>query len=70
MTFEREMLPDRPDTREEFLRTFWVAKAAHAPLVFTRGLMAVQLSLRSRAAGWHLHHRQRDAKRADGFDAP
>ena len=50
MPLEREMLPDRPEARKEFLRTFWVSKTTHAPkevplgdatLTFTRWLVAV-----------------------------
>jgi hypothetical protein len=41
MPLEREMLPDRPEARERFLRAFRVAKAAHATLMFARQLMAV-----------------------------
>ncbi len=38
---DREVLPDRPEAREKFLRAFRVAKAAHATLTFTRWLVAV-----------------------------
>jgi len=41
MPFEREMLPDRPEARKKFLRTFWVSKTTHATLTFTRWLVAV-----------------------------
>src|ERR1700710_500058 len=41
MPFEREMLPDRPEAREECLRAFRVAKAAHAALAFACRLVAV-----------------------------
>ena len=41
MPLEREMLPDRPETREKFLCAFRVAKATHAPLAFACRLMAV-----------------------------
>jgi hypothetical protein len=41
MPFEREMLLDRPEAREECLRAFRVAKAAHAALAFACRLVAV-----------------------------
>ena len=41
MPFEREMLSDRPEAREECLRAFRVAKAAHAALAFACRLVAV-----------------------------
>ncbi len=34
MPLQCEMLPDWPEAREEFLRAFRVAKAAHATLAF------------------------------------
>ena len=41
MPLEREMSPDRPETREKFLCTFRVAKAAHATRAFACRLVAV-----------------------------
>ena len=41
MPLEREMLPDRPETREKYLCAFGVAKATHAPLAFACRLVAV-----------------------------
>jgi hypothetical protein len=41
MPVEREVLPNRLEAREKFLRAFRGTKAAHAPLVFPRRLAAV-----------------------------
>ena len=41
MPLQCEMLPDRPEAREEFLRAFRVAKAAHATLASACRLVAV-----------------------------
>src|SRR5471032_3306895 len=41
MPLEREMLTDRSEAREKFLRAFRVAKAAHATFAFACWLMAV-----------------------------
>jgi len=40
MSFEREVLSDRTEARQECLRTFGIAEATHAALAFTRRLMA------------------------------
>jgi len=41
MPLEREVLPNRPEAREKFLRAFRVMKAAHATLAFACRLVAV-----------------------------
>ena len=41
MPLQCEMLPNRPEAREEFLRAFRVAKAAHATLAFACRLVAI-----------------------------
>src|ERR1700744_5224797 len=41
MPLEREMLPDRPEAREEFLCAFSVTKATRATLAFASRLVAV-----------------------------
>src|SRR5471032_523599 len=41
MPLESEMLPDRPEAQEKFLRAFPVPKAAHATLALACWLMAV-----------------------------
>ena len=41
MSLEREVLSDRTKARQESLRAFRIAEAAHAALAFTRGLMTV-----------------------------
>jgi hypothetical protein len=38
---EREVLPDQSEAREKSLRALRVTKSAHAPLTFTRRLMAI-----------------------------
>lgn len=41
MSLKREVLPDRPEARQERLSPFGRAETAHAPLTFTRRLMAI-----------------------------
>ena len=41
MARQREVLPDRLETREKFLCAFRVAKAAHTTLAFARWLVIV-----------------------------
>ena len=41
MSLEREVLPDPAEAREKSLRALGVTKSAHAPLTFTRRLMAI-----------------------------
>src|SRR5258705_2689264 len=41
MSLDREVLPGRSEVREKRLGALWVAKAAQAPLTFTRRLMAI-----------------------------
>jgi hypothetical protein len=61
MAFEREVLLYRSEARQEQLRTFWVMKAAHSTLAFTRGLVTVfspVVQSRSRLDEYVLHARQ------------
>ena len=44
------MLPDRPEARKKFLRTFWILKTTHATLTFTRWLWLFSARLFARAA--------------------
>jgi len=41
MSLEFKVLSDRTDARQECLRTFRIAEAAHPTLAFTHGLMAI-----------------------------
>src|ERR1700687_3533527 len=45
MPLQCEVLPYRSEAREEFLYALRVAKTAHAPLAFTRGLVTVLRSV-------------------------
>jgi hypothetical protein len=41
MSFDREVLPDQAEARQESLSAIGIAEASHAPLAFTRGLMTI-----------------------------
>lgn len=42
MSLEREVLPDQAEARQERLSPFGLAETTHAPLTFTRRLMAIR----------------------------
>ena len=55
MALECEMLPYRPEAKEEFLCAFRVAKTAHASLAFACRLVAVLGSVVEASSRFHEH---------------